>query len=177
MPDLQVAQLPADAAGLLHLSQKAAALLVVAHRRPAARGRPHRRHQRSRAKPLGRKFSARRARSSSDESMSVWGSDRNRSTPSKRTPSTSAAAVSPAWFPDRWAAPNRDPSRPSPATWRYAMQDSGSFERLTWALRERLETSQAYRRVHRRSMDVNVGTFIQFIPGEQGPADFPGRNA
>ena len=43
--------------------------------------------------PLEASLSARRARSSSEESISVCGRDRKRSTPSKRTPSTSAAAV------------------------------------------------------------------------------------
>ena len=43
--------------------------------------------------PLAARFSARRARSSSEESISVCGSERKRSTPSNRTPSTAAAAV------------------------------------------------------------------------------------
>src|SRR3954463_8724727 len=43
--------------------------------------------------PLEFRLSASRARSSSDESISVWGRERKRSTPSNREPSTLADAV------------------------------------------------------------------------------------
>ena len=65
-----------------------------AHGRAAAGRRPHGRDQRAGPRrPLEAILSARRARSSSVESISVCGSNRNKSTPSNFTPSTAAAAV------------------------------------------------------------------------------------
>ena len=68
-----------------HLRQEAAALVLAAHGRSAAGGRPDGRHQRSRRASLAHaSLSARRFRSSSEESISVCGRERNRSTPSNR---------------------------------------------------------------------------------------------
>ena len=66
----------------------------LAHRRAAARRRPDRRddradHQLARADLVGQLLRVRRR----DESMLTCGANRNRSTPSNFTPSTSAAAV------------------------------------------------------------------------------------
>ena len=51
--DLEIAQFAADAAGLFHLGEEAAALGVVAHGGAAAGGRPDGRDQRSGAQSFG----------------------------------------------------------------------------------------------------------------------------
>ena len=112
-------------AGFAHLREEASALVLVAHGRAAAGGRPDGRHQRSGAQVLcAASLSARRFRSSSVESMSVCGSERNRSTPSNRTPSTSAGGGQiehGVEIDGRLGV--RTLCRPGRATWRYGSQD------------------------------------------------------